>query len=114
MAVTSALMPSWETQQPPSPPHARDRRHRNRRIHRRPTEAQLAELISGLGQASGTFITLNPADDSQGWFASVSLLPGGTTEIAYGDPDHGEDHQATTTDSPAAIARTLTTWLANR
>jgi len=25
-----------------------------------PTEAQLAELINGLGQASGTFITLNP------------------------------------------------------
>lgn len=79
-----------------------------------PTDAQLTALISGLGRSSGTFITLNPADESQGWYASVSLLPGGTTEIAYGDPDHGEDHQAITTDSPASIARTLTTWLATR
>lgn len=79
-----------------------------------PTEAQLTGLISALGRASGTFITLNPGDDSQSWYASVSLLPGGTTELAYGDPDRGEDHQATTTDSPAVIARTLTTWLARR
>lgn len=79
-----------------------------------PTETQLTELISALGRSSGTFITLNPSDESQGWYASVSLLPGGTTELAYGDPDHGEDHQAATTDSPAVIARTLTTWLAGR
>jgi hypothetical protein len=79
-----------------------------------PTEAQLTELISALGRSSGTFITLNPGDGSQGWYASVSLLPGGTTELAYGDPGHGEDHQATTTDSPATIARTLTTWLTTR
>ncbi|HEX3959799.1 MAG TPA: hypothetical protein VHZ03_24725 [Trebonia sp.] len=79
-----------------------------------PTEAQLTKLISGPGRSSGTFITLTPGGGSQGWYASVSLLPGGTTELAYGDPDHGEDHQATTTDSPATIARTLTTWLVSR
>ena len=79
-----------------------------------PTEAQLTELIAALGRSSGPFITLNPASESQDWYASVSLLPGGTTEIAYGDPGHGEDHHAITTDSPATIARTLTTWLAAR
>lgn len=79
-----------------------------------PTEDQLTSLIGGLGHASGSFITLNPADETQGWYASVSLLPDGSIEIAYGDPDTGEDHQATTTDSPAGIARTLTTWLAAR
>jgi len=79
-----------------------------------PTEAQLTDLINGLGQASGTFITLNPGDDSQDWHASVSLLPDGTTELAYGDPEHGEDHQDITTATPAGIARTLTTWLAGR
>ena len=79
-----------------------------------PTEAQLTELIGALGRSSGTFITLNPANETHGWYASVSLLPGGTTELAYGDPERGEDHQATTTDSPAVIARTLTTWLATR
>jgi hypothetical protein len=79
-----------------------------------PTEAQLTGLISGLGQASGTFITLTPGDDSRSWYASVSLLPGGTTELAYGDPDHGDDYQATTSDSAATIARTLTAWLAGR
>lgn len=78
-----------------------------------PTEDQLTTLIAGLGSSSGSFITLNPTDETQGWYASVSLLPDGETEIAYGDPDHGED-QATTTDSPAGIARTLTTWLTMR
>lgn len=79
-----------------------------------PDEGQLTSLIAALGGASGTFITLNPADETQGWYASVSLLPGGKTEIAYGDPATGEDHQAITTDSPARIARNLTTWLAAR
>ena len=79
-----------------------------------PSEGQLSRLIAGLGHASGSFITLSPADETQGWYASVSLLPDGSTEIAYGDPGTGEDHQATTTDSPASIARTLTTWLASR
>jgi hypothetical protein len=79
-----------------------------------PTDDQLAGLITGLGRSSGTFITLTPADETHGWYASVSLLPDGQTEIAYGDPGTGEDHQAITTDTPASIARTLTTWLAAR
>jgi hypothetical protein len=79
-----------------------------------PAEDQLTGLIAALGHSSGSFITLTPADETRGWYASVSLLPGGQIEIAYGDPDHGEDHQAITTDSPAGIARTLTTWLAAR
>jgi hypothetical protein len=79
-----------------------------------PTEDQLTGLIAALGTSSGTFITLNPAGETQGWYASVSLLPGGQIEIARGDPDTGEDHQAITTDSPAGIAHTLTTWLAAR
>ena len=79
-----------------------------------PTEDQLAGLIAALGGASGSFITLNPADETQGWYASVSLLPDGSTEIAYGDPGTGEDHQAITTDTPTGIASTLTTWLAAR
>jgi hypothetical protein len=79
-----------------------------------PTEDQLTALIAALGTSSGSFITLNPASQAQAWYASVSLLPSGQIEIAYGDPDNGEDHQALTTDSPAGIARTLTTWLATR
>lgn len=79
-----------------------------------PTETQLAGLIAGLGHASGTFITINPADDTQAWYASVSLLPDGTREIERADPDRGETHRATTTDNPARIARDLSTWLATR
>jgi hypothetical protein len=110
-------MPSWEppaTQEPGA-----------RRMHATadtetgdyiddPTEAQLTGLIAGLGHASGSFITLNPADETQRWYASVSLLPDGAIEIAYGDPQRGEDHRAATTDTPASIARNLTTWLAAR
>jgi hypothetical protein len=79
-----------------------------------PTQDQLTALISGLGGTSGTFITLNPTDETHRWYASVSLLPDGSTELAYSDPGTGENHQATTTDTPAGIARTLTTWLASR
>jgi len=79
-----------------------------------PDEAQLTGLIAGLGQASGSFITINPADGTQAWYASVSLLPDGTIEIEHADPDRSEDHRTATTDSPAAIARTLTSWLAAR
>lgn len=79
-----------------------------------PTQDQLTGLITELGGSSGSFITLTPADQAQGWYASVSLLPGGSTEIAYGDPATGENHQAITTDSPASIAATLTTWLTAR
>jgi hypothetical protein len=79
-----------------------------------PTEDQLTGLIAALGHASGSFITLTPADETQRWYASVSLLPDGSTEVAYGDPDHDEDHKAITTDSPASIAQALTTWLTSR
>ena len=79
-----------------------------------PTQDQLTGLITGLGQASGSFITINPADDSQGWYASVSLLPDGTIENERGDPSSGEDHRAITTATPADIARDLSTWLGAR
>jgi len=79
-----------------------------------PTEAQLEQLITGLGQATGTFITIGPADESRDWYASVSLLPDGTTEIDRGDPARGEQHTAATTSSPGSIARDLTTWIAAR
>ena len=79
-----------------------------------PTEAQLEQLITGLGKATGTFVTITPADDDHDWYASVSLLPDGTTEIDRGDPARSEKHTVTTTASPAAIASDLTTWIAAR
>jgi hypothetical protein len=79
-----------------------------------PTEAQLRDLIAGLGRSSGTFITINPANQAQGWYVSASLLPDGTIEIEHADPGRGEHHRATTTDTPTTIARDLTTWLTSR
>lgn len=79
-----------------------------------PTEAQLEDLITGLGAGSGSFITIGPADDSQDWYASVSLLPDGTTEVEHGDPARSEHYRATVTTSSAGIARDLTTWLSTR
>jgi hypothetical protein len=79
-----------------------------------PTEAQLEDLITGLGAATGTFVTIGPADDDGDWYASVSLLPDGTTEVARGDPARDERHHAIVTASPADIARDLTTWLSTR
>jgi hypothetical protein len=79
-----------------------------------PSEDQVRDLIAALGSAAGTFITLTPADDDRDWYASVSLLPDGTTEIDRGDPARGEKHTGTTTDTPAVIAADLTTWIATR
>jgi hypothetical protein len=79
-----------------------------------PTEDQLTALIAALGRSSGSFITLNPADETQAWYASVSLLPDGQIEIEQADPDRGENHHAITTGSAASIARNLSTWLADR
>jgi hypothetical protein len=79
-----------------------------------PSGDQVRDLIASLGQAAGTFITLTPADDDRDWYASVSLLPDGTTEIARGDPARGEQHTAATTASPDAIASDLITWIATR
>jgi hypothetical protein len=79
-----------------------------------PSQSQLRDLIAGLGQATGTFVTITPADDDQDWYASVSLLPDGTTNIARGDPARREKHTATTTATPHAIAADLTSWIATR
>jgi hypothetical protein len=79
-----------------------------------PTEAQLTELITGLGQATGSFVTIGPADETRDWYASVSLLADGTIEVARGDPARDEHHRAIVTASPADIARDLTTWLSTR
>jgi hypothetical protein len=79
-----------------------------------PSEDQVRDLIASLGRTAGTFITLTPASDDQDWYASVSLLPDGTTEIDRGDPARGEKHTAATTAGPAAIASDLTTWIAAR
>jgi hypothetical protein len=38
------------------------------------------------------------------WFASVSLLADGTTEVEHGDPARDEHHRAIVTASPADIA----------
>jgi hypothetical protein len=117
MAVTSTPVPSWNT--------ATAAARENRRMRCTadtetgdyiddPTEAQLEQLITGLGKATGTFVTITPADDDHDWYASVSLLPDGTTEIDRGDPARGEQHTAATTASPDAIASDLTTWIAAR
>jgi hypothetical protein len=79
-----------------------------------PSRDQVRDMIAGLGHASGTFITLTPADEDRDWYASISLLPDGTTEIARGDPARGEQHTAATTASPDVITSDLITWIAAR
>lgn len=78
-----------------------------------PTEDQLRDLIAALGHASGTFLTITPADEARDWYASVSLLPDGTRQTERADPTRGEEHTATT-GSPASIARDLITWITTR
>jgi hypothetical protein len=83
-AVTSAPVPSWDA----LPQHPRGARAMHCTAVTEtetgdyiddPTEAQLEDLIVGLGQATETFVTIGPADETQDWYASVSLLADGTT-----------------------------------
>jgi hypothetical protein len=54
------------------------------------------------------------ADDSRDWYASVSLLADGTTEVEHGDSARDEHHRALVIAGPADIARDLTAWLSTR
>ena len=78
-----------------------------------PSEDSLFMLIEDLDQAGNTFLTITPADDDPAWYASVTLLPGGTYEIERTDPGRGEHHRDTLT-SVGKIARNLIIWLAAR
>jgi hypothetical protein len=76
-----------------------------------PSEDGLFMLLSDFNQAENTFITITPADDDPAWYASVTLLPGGTYEVERADPARSAQHRDTATD-PGHIARDLTIWLA--
>jgi hypothetical protein len=78
-----------------------------------PSEDSLFMLLEDLNEAGNTFITITPASDDPAWYASVTLLPGGTYEVERADPARREQHRDTATD-PNDIARDLTTWLAAR
>jgi hypothetical protein len=79
-----------------------------------PTPAQLEALIAGLGTATGGFVTIGPDSDDADWYATIRLLPDGTTEIERSDPATGETSRAAATGTPAAIARDLTGWIITR
>lgn len=76
-----------------------------------PDQDALFVLVSDLNQGDNTFVTINPADESAAWHASVSLMPDGSYEIELADPDHHE-HQLTTHTDHATITEHLTRWLA--
>jgi hypothetical protein len=78
-----------------------------------PSEDALFMLLSDLKHPDNTFVTINPADEDSGWYASVSLLDDGTYEIEQHDPNHRE-HQVTNHADRGKIARDLTIWLAAR
>jgi hypothetical protein len=78
-----------------------------------PSEDALFMLLSELNQAQNTFITITPADEDPTWYASVTLLPGGTYEVERADPARGEQHRDTAA-GPGNVARDLTIWLAAR
>jgi hypothetical protein len=74
-----------------------------------PSEDALFTLVSGLNHDDNTFITINPADQSAGWYASISLLAA-AYEVELADPDHHE-HQITTTNDPNNATQHLAKWL---
>ncbi|MEU4570488.1 hypothetical protein [Micromonospora sp. NPDC023956] len=77
-----------------------------------PSEDALYMLLQDLDQPDNTFVTINPADDSD-WYASVSLLADGSYEVERRDPSHHQ-HEHTTETDISAIAQDLTIWLAGR
>ncbi|GAB3090498.1 hypothetical protein [Micromonospora schwarzwaldensis] len=78
-----------------------------------PSEDALFMLIDELNHADNTFVTINPADDDQAWYASISLLDDDTYEVERRDA-HQQIHDLTIETDPGHIARALTIWLASR
>ncbi|MEV0383023.1 hypothetical protein, partial [Nonomuraea sp. NPDC050643] len=70
----------------------------------------LAILVSELNRDGNTFVTLNPADDSAAWYASVFLLPDGAYEVDLGNPDSNERTATLHTDHNK-IAQHVSDWL---
>jgi len=77
-----------------------------------PSEDALFMLLQDLAQPDNTFVTINPAGDSD-WYASVSLLDDGSYEVERRDTQRRQHDLITTTDINA-VARDLTIWLADR
>ena len=78
-----------------------------------PSKDALSMLMQDLAHPDNTFITITPAQESQAWYASVSLLDDGGYEVETRDPRYREHDLAVTTD-PSKIAQNLTLWLARR
>ncbi|MGN9846664.1 hypothetical protein ACTMTI_52050 [Nonomuraea sp. H19] len=76
-----------------------------------PDQDALLLLIAGLNHDDNTFVTINPADESAAWYASVSLLPDGGYEVELADPDRQEHQHAIHTDHDK-IAQHVSDWLA--
>ena len=77
-----------------------------------PSEDALFMLLEDLNPDGNTFITINPADDSD-WYASITLLDNGSYEIERHDPSRHQ-HEVTADTDLSAIAKNLTIWLADR
>lgn len=78
-----------------------------------PTQDALLVLVAGLNHDDNTFVTINPADESSAWYASVSLLSDGGYEVELADPDQHE-HQLTAHTDHEKIAQHVSNWLATR
>ena len=73
----------------------------------------LFALIDDLYHPDNTFVILEPDDESQDWFASVTLQDNGTYEMEWRDmPRH--DHELAVETDRGHITEALMRWLAAR
>lgn len=78
-----------------------------------PSEDLIFMLIDELYHPRNTFVIIEPVDDSQDWFASVTLQDDGTYEMEWRDMSR-RDHELTAENDRGHMARELILWLAAR
>lgn len=78
-----------------------------------PSEDELFMLIDDLYHPHNTFVIIEPDDESQDWFASVTLQENGTYELEWRDMSR-RDHELTVETSRSHMARELIVWLSQR
>lgn len=78
-----------------------------------PSEDVLFMLIDDLYHPRNTFLIIEPDDESQDWFASVTLQDDGTYELEWRDMSR-HDHELTVETDRSHIAKELIVWLGER
>lgn len=80
---------------------------------REPSEDAIFETMAALDLTANTFITIEPSDESRGWYVSIAKREEGGYEVEYRDA-RTREHKITVRRDPGRIAPEVTIWISAR